>query len=257
MRLPSNDTVVCLRKNRANHSGGCGLYWSHYCHAHSVRGTAITHYKSQLILIALLVEILLSPLADTHPRVGAIFALLTLGLMLSMLRDVAPRWMLGPFLLPAAGLWISARLLEAFQMWPLLSAQVASAVGLALSTSLLWLMLHRFRVLSTSSTSLIAEAVITYLIIAICFSQIYEISDRIIHHAFSHPVPPPRGSTFLCFSMATLTSLGASDLSAINPYVKLLASLESITGIFYLAVVVSRLVSSDKRTQSENARTDF
>ncbi len=201
-------------------------------------------------MIALVAEILLSPLADTHPRFGAAFAFLTLGLMLTLFRDVAPTQLLRWLLLPLASVWISARLLEAFQVRPVLSGQVASIAGLSLSLSLLWLMMHRFRVLSEPRTNLIAEAIITYLVIAICFSQIYEILDRTTGHAFSRPVPPPRGSTFLCFSIMTLTSLGSSDLNAVNPYLKLVSSLESITGIFYLAIVVARLVSADKRSRS-------
>lgn len=201
-------------------------------------------------MIALVAEILLSPIVDVYPRLGAALALLTLWLMLTMFHDVAPKQLLRWLLFPLAGVWISSRLLEALQVRPLLSAQVASAAGLALSLSLLWLMLRRFGVVSKSSTNLIAEAMITYLVIAICFSQVYELLDRTIRHAFSYSVPPPRGSTFLCFSMVTLTSLGSSNLAAVNPYLKILASLESITGIFYMAVVVARLVSADRRSRS-------
>lgn len=43
--------------------------------------------------------------------------------------------------------------------------------------------------------------------------------------------------------MVTLSGLGYGSIFPLNPYVRLVASFENI-GIFYLAVVVSRLVSS-------------
>ena len=44
--------------------------------------------------------------------------------------------------------------------------------------------------------------------------------------------------------MITLSGLGYSIIAPINPYVRLIVALENMTGIFYVAVVVARLVSS-------------
>jgi voltage-gated potassium channel len=44
--------------------------------------------------------------------------------------------------------------------------------------------------------------------------------------------------------MITLSSVGYGGILPLNPYVRLIAALESLIGIFYIAVVVARLVSS-------------
>ena len=190
---------------------------------------------------------------DSHPRLGVFAAFVTLGLMLSLFRYTSPAWLSHRVLAPLAFVWTAARLLEAAQCRPLLSAQISSALGLIISATVLWLMLYRFNVVEKSSTNLVAEGFLSYLVIAICFSQVYEIFDRTVAHAFSHPIAPPRGSTLLYFSLVTLTSIGSSDLYPIDPYLKMLAAFESVTGIFYLAVVVSRLASADRQRRPKSS----
>lgn len=53
------------------------------------------------------------------------------------------------------------------------------------------------------------------------------------------------------FSFVTLTTLGYGDISPVTPIAKTLVYLESIVGVFYMAVVVSSLVSSN----TENKKT--
>ena len=53
-----------------------------------------------------------------------------------------------------------------------------------------------------------------------------------------------KSGTLLYFSMITLSSVGYGGIVPVNPYVRLTAALESMIGIFYIAVVVARLVSS-------------
>lgn len=47
------------------------------------------------------------------------------------------------------------------------------------------------------------------------------------------------------FSFVTLTTLGYGDITPVTPIAKTLVYLESIVGVFYMAVVVSSLVSSN------------
>lgn len=47
------------------------------------------------------------------------------------------------------------------------------------------------------------------------------------------------------FSFVTLTTLGYGDISPVTPIAKTLVYLESVAGVFYMAVVVSSLVSSN------------
>ncbi|EOW9230195.1 potassium channel family protein [Vibrio cholerae] len=47
------------------------------------------------------------------------------------------------------------------------------------------------------------------------------------------------------FSFVTLTTLGYGDISPVTPIAKTLVYLEAVVGVFYMAVVVSSLVSSN------------
>ncbi|SMY33350.1 potassium channel family protein [Photobacterium andalusiense] len=57
------------------------------------------------------------------------------------------------------------------------------------------------------------------------------------------------------FSFVTLTTLGYGDILPITPIAKVFAYLEAIVGVFYMAIVVSSLVSSS-RVQYFNDNTD-
>jgi hypothetical protein len=45
------------------------------------------------------------------------------------------------------------------------------------------------------------------------------------------------------FSLSTLTTTGYGDIAPIDPFARGLANLESVTGQFYLAITVARLVA--------------
>lgn len=57
------------------------------------------------------------------------------------------------------------------------------------------------------------------------------------------------------FSFVTLTTLGYGDILPITPIAKVFAYLEAIVGVFYMAIVVSSLVSSS-RVQYFNDNSD-
>lgn len=206
--------------------------------------------KPHLLMLSLVAELVLSPYFDQHPHAGGLAALVVLILVLALASYTAPRWLLRFFVGPLATTWAAARLLEALAVSPLRYAQLSSVLGLALSLTILWLMLHRFQQISENSASVVSEAFISYLVIAICFSQLYEIVDRTSHNAFNRIIPPPRGSALIYFSLVTLSSLGSSDLVAVNPYLRIVTALESLAGVFYIAVVVARLVSSRAQLRS-------
>jgi hypothetical protein len=90
----------------------------------------------------------------------------------------------------------------------------------------------------------IAEAFISYLIIAISFSQLYWILNGLVVNSFNQRVTAAQSAEFLYFSMITLTSMGYGGIVPVNPFVRIVAALESMTGIFYVAIVVARLVSA-------------
>ena len=204
----------------------------------------IKGHRSVLLAVAFIAQILASPLADRNPHAGAVLALILLVILIAgtsyqVNRKVAFR-ALAPFCL----LWFVARMLEAFAGPDHIYSHLAPAAGLGLSCAALFIIFHRFFSVNMVTRAMLAEAFVCYLIIAIAFSQLYLLLSRVVDQPFNQQIPATRSSTFLYFSMDTLSGVGTGVIAPINPYVRLITGIENMIGIFYLAVVVSRLVSS-------------
>ena len=91
----------------------------------------------------------------------------------------------------------------------------------------------------------LAESFIAYLVIAIAFAQLYWILNRVVTQPFNQVIPTRDISTLLYFSRVTISSVGYGFITPVNPYERMVAVFESVTGLFYIAVVVAPLVSSD------------
>jgi len=203
-----------------------------------------SRHVAEVLMWALVVEMLASPLADSHPRVGALVGLAVLVMVLSGIGHITSRTTVRRIVLPLALTWMVTRVIEAFGDRSKPYANLSPIVGLVFSCSILWALFDHFHLGSRNPRSAIAEAFIGYLVIATSFSQVYWILNRFVDHAFNQVIPPTQNGTFLYFSMVTLTSVGYGGIAPLNPYVRMFAALESMAGIFFVAVVVARLVSS-------------
>ncbi len=196
-----------------------------------------------ILMWALIAEMLASPVADTHPRAGALLGLSVLLMVLAGIGKMANGRIVCHTVLPLAGLWTITRILEVFGNWRESCANL-SPVGLMLSCSILWAIFDHFNSERGHPQNPIAEAFIAYLVIATALSQLYWILNRFVDHAFNQKMPFTQTGTLLYFSMVTLTSVGYGGIVPLNPYVRIIAALESMSGVFFVAVVVARLVSS-------------
>jgi len=200
--------------------------------------------RGSLVLMWLLIaETVASPVADRYPHIGAAMALIImlsvlLGARLSVSRKLVIR-----VVLPLSGLWFLARLAEGLSNEQDIYNLVSHSVGLLLSCAVLWALFDRLHT-SQVTSSVIAEAFISYLVIAIAFSQLYWILNELVVDSFNQRVTAAHSAEFLYFSMITLTSIGYGGIVPLNPFVRLIAALESMTGIFFVAIVVARLVSA-------------
>lgn len=211
---------------------------------------AIGRYRSEMLLASLVAAMLASPIVDDHPRIGGLVACIQFLLLFAAANYLASRQIVRKVVLPIGVIWLFARLVEAFGDGGHAYAHLAPLAGLALSCAILWGLLSRFGSISKVTRSVISEAIINYLIMAVAFSQLYWILDHFVSHAFNQKIPLGQNGTFLYFSMITLSGVGYGGILPINSYVRLVAAFENITGVFYLAVVVARIVSSYRsRTQ--------
>jgi hypothetical protein len=58
------------------------------------------------------------------------------------------------------------------------------------------------------------------------------------------PLSALPASTLLYFSFVTLTATGMSDIMPVHPVARMLCSLQMITGVLFIAVLIARLAGS-------------
>lgn len=100
-------------------------------------------------------------------------------------------------------------------------------------------------------------ALCIYLLVGFAFSSAYLLIAGLQPHAFylgpagtAHALPDRFDLVY--FSFGTLTELGAPGITAVAPVARSVSLLESIIGILYLAILISRL----NHTVLEGARRD-
>lgn len=82
-------------------------------------------------------------------------------------------------------------------------------------------------------------ALSAYLLIALAFNFSYLTLDTPDHPFFGEPEPT---TSFMYFSLVTITTLGYGDLAAAEPLGRLLATIEAVVGQVYLVTFVAMIV---------------
>ncbi len=206
----------------------------------------IQKYRSELVMCALVVQLLASSIAEKKPHIGGALAVVVLALLLASSSYSVNESRARAVLISFMAVWITMRLGEAFDGGQHVLSALAPICGLLLSCAVLLVILDRFGMIPEVTASVISEAFMGYLIIAIAFSQLYSILNMYLASPFNQVIPAWKTSTLLYFSMITISSLGYGVIVPINPYLRITSALESVVGIFYVAVVVARLVSSSR-----------
>lgn len=93
-------------------------------------------------------------------------------------------------------------------------------------------------------------ALSVYILLAFGWAGAYAMIEIVSPGAFSIPhvagMSPDQGAPLLAdmmhLSIATLTSTGFGDITPVAPFARSLSQLEQLTGVFYIAVLISRLI---------------
>jgi hypothetical protein len=91
-------------------------------------------------------------------------------------------------------------------------------------------------------------ALSVYILLAFAWAGLYAMIEILSPGAFSFPAggAKDQGAPLLAdmmhLSIATLTSTGFGDITPIAPFARSVSQLEQLTGVFYIAVLISRLV---------------
>lgn len=213
-----------------------------------------TNVKSRpdlLLLLSLLLVIVLHPILD-HGNVRRLIleGLLFVPILLSTVRLSELKKPLWPFVLLVAGISIFA---AADKFWPnpaitsIKWGLVAAFFGVTVVGLFSYL-----RNADSITSSHLYTAVSIYLLLGLLWFALYSavacLSPGAILSSQNALVDSQSG--LLYFSLVTLTTLGYGDIIPTHGEVRMLAALEAVTGVLYVAITVAILVSSYRRQRS-------
>ncbi len=200
--------------------------------------------KCYCLLVSLFLLILLSPLFEGwdagHLAVDALFCLV---LLATVNVAGANRYVQIVAWVLAA---VAIMLIWGKELHPSAPSPVAGMMlFVVLNVVTIFMMLRRIVLAETVTFEVINAGVGLYLLIGVTWALTYFLVDSIDPNAFKVLTANPEigWTDFLYFSFATLTTLGYGDISPDAPSVRIWAVMEAVTGVFYLAILIARLVS--------------
>ena len=105
----------------------------------------------------------------------------------------------------------------------------------------------------TVNLNKIVGAVCIFLLLAFLWAILYQFLEVLIPGSFSGMVSGPEQDhfdRFVYFSLVTLTTLGYGDISPKTSLAGILATLEAVVGVFYIAILVAALVGDFMATRN-------
>ena len=208
--------------------------------------------RDMALLISVLLVILLHPALDQGLLRRAILSALTFApLILATVRMSQKRhllWVLVPLVLGSAicrvvDLFFYRSELLVVLQWALVTA----AFGL----SVLGLFSYLRKASRVTSDHLYTAASI-YLLIGMTWFALYTAIDTAYPESFVQASGQPHTQAdLLYFSLVTLTTVGYGDILPGSGTVRMLAALEAVSGVLYVAITVALLVSAYKQNAEE------
>ncbi len=216
---------------------------------------SLPRFSSVALLAALLLLFITSAFVHDLPEGRLIEgALVTIVLVVGLLAAPGRRSLLagaGLAVITLAGQWISIAGSDGILRWLYLVPAIAF-ISLVIARLL--------RVILTTTEvgfETLCTCIAGFLMIGLLWAMIYTLMGRLTGDAFSFSVPGQvmDGFNAFYFSFVVLSTIGFGDITPVSRVARMCAVMEAITGMFYVAVIVARLVSIHSATVL--SRTDL
>ena len=209
---------------------------------------AITGHKFLILFLFLLGSLIYYPYAGDSGVGYSVFRLIGLVIILLSVYAVSFRRSLVLFALVLsipAMVERSQILKDHAGILPVLSI----GLSLAFEVFIVVVIFRRVFANETPNAETVFGALCIYLLIGFTFSSIYNALVRIQPHAFYlNPVTNihtvPTRFDLIYYSFGSMTALGASGITPVSDQARSLSIIEAIVGVLYLAVLISRLMST-------------
>jgi hypothetical protein len=198
-----------------------------------------------LLLLSLLLVFLVYPVLD-HGNVRRLIlgALMFAPVILSTVRLAEIKGWIWPSVLLASAAFVASVLSTMHTDQRFVATKWALLTGFfGLTVAGLFSYLKNARSISDSH---LYTAVSIYLLLGLLWFALYSAIDALYPGAILHnnSTISDRSSELLYFSLVTLSTIGYGDVVPVVDEVRMLAALEGITGVLYVAITVALLVSA-------------
>jgi voltage-gated potassium channel len=212
----------------------------------------ILYSRFTILLVMLFGMLLILPILDTQMHIAAMRWLFSLTMIATIYagssrwRDIAVPLVFG---IPAGcGRWMPL-----FHHDPIFFAVVTAFTILFLAQATFTILLQAARARRVTYDT-VSAALCCYMLAGFAWAFTFSLVNTIHPGAFSFPstTPPYNGADlqirseflkFVYYSFTTITTAGYGDMLPVSPLARSLSIVEAITGQFYIAVMIARLVS--------------
>ncbi len=212
--------------------------------------------RSLTLLLTLLLFFVSAPFLEGYPIGDLILVFALFILLVAAIVELSAKRMSMRFCVPLVVVCMVSILIAHFRPSPVFHIINFSLLTIFFGFASIGLFLYLGRTGSITSGRIYAS-VSLYLMLVLLWFAIYNLINVAYPRSFlevgfgpSEITRIPR-STFLYFSMVTLTTLGYGDIVPLTPAARMLAGLESITGVLYIAITVARLVAAYQKTDDK------
>ncbi|GGC56730.1 potassium channel family protein [Chelatococcus reniformis] len=190
---------------------------------------------------ASVVLILLSPFAVRRESVAmAEVALLAVAIITASMSLSLSGWRFLT-IVAVATLWLLLRFLE---LSSLIGAAAPQLVFAILTGGIFIRLANDLLRARAADLTTLASALSGFLMLGIFWSQLYGLCVTLLGPKALHPdISHDDVGVLVYFSFSTLATIGYGDVLPLHPLARMMAVFEAVTGLFYNAVVIARLVS--------------
>jgi hypothetical protein len=211
------------------------------------RPAGVLRFSTAYFLGALVLMVVampfIEPLSAGRLVEAVLFTLVLLsGVLAAGRRRRAFLWAIALAAPALVGQWVQYR-------WPnLASSELSFGTGVLFTAFIVLQLLHFIIRAPQVDSEVLCAAVATYLLLGLLWSLLYSLAGRLIPDAFVFSAGPPssrsmQGFSALYFSLITLATVGYGDVVPAAGVDRMLAAMEAIVGMFYVALLIARLVS--------------